>query len=130
MYDEILYGPYGKIPLRLTGEAASHYGSYESLPWEVQEVLQMLIHAVVQLEKEIASAKGGVLFITQFLMIVNIVGGIYEVSDFESGMSVMSLEKKGDGTFSSDFFSIKQLKKIDPILDYAEQNAAIYGRCG
>ena len=124
-------GPIGRIPLRLTGEAQSHYGQYEAFPEEIQDALQLICHAVIQLAPEIKQSENGVYRINNTYMIVNLTNGhidTYSLSNFMTGMAIMNLCAEGDGNYSTDFFAVKQLALTDRIIECADLNAFVNGR--
>lgn len=125
-YDYYDYGPVGRIDLSLYGEAWDRYGCYDDLPPNVQEALQLLCHAVIQLSEDIKHSEAGVFWIGK-LMILNI-GDRYCLSNFGTGMAIMNLLEERKGHFSTDFFSVKQMALADPILVFAEKHALANGR--
>ncbi|MBQ3286607.1 MAG: hypothetical protein IJH45_01495 [Firmicutes bacterium] len=126
MITEYDYGPIGRVSLRLYGEARDLYGGYDDLPPNVQEALQLLCHAVIQLSDDIKRAEAGVFWIGK-LMIMSI-GDRYCLSNFNTGMAIMNLREEQKGRFSTDFFSVKQMALADPILTIAENHALANGR--
>lgn len=124
------YGPSDDINLRLKGEVRSLYGEYEDLPENVQYALQLLCHAVLQLAPAVKKAKAGVFWVDNALVIINIQGDVFSVNNFATGMAVMNFRRDADGSYSTDFFSIKQMASIDPILIRAYNDVDIHGRRG
>ena len=121
------FGPLYDVPIRLTGEVYERYGNYENLAGNIQEVLQLITHAVIQLADTIARSNAGVLWIEKHFMIMKL-GSRYTINNFGNGMGVINLYEERKNCFSTDFFSIKQLALTDPILDYAYKDSIISGR--
>jgi len=84
------FGPESEINIRLVDEAKSIYESYHSLPTNIQEALQLIFHAMLQVSKEVLNSKGGVLCIETNFMIIGLKGldnfNRYILINMDSGM--------------------------------------------
>ena len=123
------FGPKEKIKLTLEGEAKAIYGSYDNLPDNIKDALQILCHAALQLSDEAKKSKGGILWINKFMIAIisNEYREAFCINNFNNGMAIMNLTKKQGGYFT-DFFSIKQLALADPIITAAHNDVLRNGR--
>ena len=124
------FGPDEEISLKLTGDVWMQYGEYEDLPENVQDSLQLLCHAVLQLSPAIKKARAGVLWIDNAFAIINTHDDVFSVNNLATGMAVMNFRRDADGGYSTDFFSVKQMASSYPIISYAYEDVYINGRRG
>lgn len=122
------FGPAKNIELEFTGDAAKYYNCYEYLPIDVQEALQLLCHAIIQVLPIATNNEMGKLWIDDTFFILNINNSKYCISNFKTGMAVMNLTKESSNKYTTDFFSTKQMALTDPIISYAYNDALINGR--
>ena len=129
MINKFEFGPMEEIKLTLEGEAKEIYGSYSNIPENIQDALQLLCHAAIQLSEETKKTNGGILWIKKFLIatISNDFCEAFCISNFNNGMSIMKFTKQKEGYFT-DFFSVDQLSLADPIIIAAHNDAVRNGR--
>ncbi len=129
------YGPRGRIRLELTGEIRQRHGRCADLPENVQDALQLLAHAMIQLAPR-AKRNDGALSIGDFVFLFiespSRPMNCYSLNNLlGTGYSVMNMDKNtADGSYSTEFFSVKQMTLADPFLDAAEKDALANGRNG
>lgn len=132
MKNKFDFGPIGEINLMLEKDAKTYFGEYTNLPEEVKNVLQLIIHAVIQITNDIDDQKPEVLWVGNTFRIMHmkseVKGDGYTIGNRTNGMAVITFNKDISGRFSTSFFSVKQLALVEPILDYAYQDALAYGR--
>lgn len=128
MIHEFDFGPPGIIDLRFTGEVKEVHGCYSNLPEQVQDGLQLLCHAIIQLSPAVKKADAGVLWVDDSLVIIN-VGRAFILNNFGTGKAVLNLNQEKDGSYSTDYFSYRQMEIAGMVVDCAYRDLWINGRC-
>ena len=128
------FGPENEINIRLVDGAESIYGSYDSLPTNIQEALQLILHAMLQVSKDVLNSPGGMLFIETNFMIIGLEGrdniNRYTLINMNNEKGVINLlqDRNIQGSYCTDFFFINQLFLCKPVFDFAYQDSLNKGR--
>ena len=128
MITEFEFGPVHRMNIELVDDAWRHYGCFSSLPENVQDALQLMCHAIIQIADDIKRAKSGVFQIDAIFMIIIIKDNYYCINNIGNGMAVMNFCMENDNSCTIDFFSVKQLALTDPIISFALMDSYWSGR--
>lgn len=118
------FGSISKVKISLSGEAASHYGSYHDLPENIQELFQIVCHAVCQLRNVLEQADGKPYYLDDIFVIK--IKNQYLFNDSEM-MTVINVERI-DADYDIEFFSVNRLAKLQPLIDLAYKHFERNGR--
>ena len=118
------FGPIGKVKITLSGDAERRFGSYSSLPENIQELFQYVCHAVCQLHDELEQANSSAYFLGNIFVIKLL--GQYQFNDDEM-MTIINVERIG-ADYDIEFFSPNRLVKLQPLIDRAYEHFDQNGR--
>lgn len=118
------FGPISKVKISLSGEAASHYGTYSSLPDNVQELFQIVCHALCQLQDVLEQADSKPYYLDNIIVIK--IKDRYLFSDAEM-MTVINIERI-NADYDIEFFSVNRLVKLKSLIDLAHEHFEQNGR--
>ena len=123
------YGPNVDFRIRFVGEMRDHNGSYGSTSSENQYLVQALCHMIYQIKSDIQASFNGILRLDGlWIQWVHTYDGEEYSVYTNDGMTVFHIIETGFHSFDFEFLSPNQLKKADPLLDYAYEHRLDNGR--
>lgn len=123
------YGPNENFKINTTGAMLKYNGTYSELNQQEQYLLQALCHVICQIKADIQASPNGILKLSGVWLHWLHAQGRDDYSLYtDDMMTAFHIIEKGLHSYDVEFISPNQLRKADPLFDYAYQHRLDHGR--